>query len=308
MMVDAPRRTPIAAKGEAVYHAKSGAAYRRISASDVGNGLVVLDRPTRGVVIDDVRVDGAYRVIENKGVDRATAGCVGLRVSNVTATKLRRGFARIRYDSRDGIFTDVTASGVMTTGAHDLPCGIALDDEASDFRFERCTMRGFRWRRKDKQYWNGDGFSAERTNRRLLFRKCAAWDNSDGGFDLKARDSLLDDCIAGRNARNYRLWSDIRATRLTSIEPVKIGGIGDTVHFALMGSKAPGGAPIVIRIAHLSVKGARAFPIFDVHDGPVRIIIESYDIDVPAGTPLIRRRGKGSVPGGVQWSGTPPKL
>lgn len=308
MPSDAIRRTAISAAGETVYHAKSGGQYRHVTARDVGNGLVVLDRPTGGVVIDDVRIDGAYRVIENKGIDRAPAGCVGLRVSNVNAINLRRGFARIRYDSRDGLFTDVTATGVLTTGAHDLPCGIALDDTASDFRFERCTMRGFRWKRKDRQYWNGDGFSAERGNRRLLFRKCAAWDNSDGGFDLKAGDSTLDDCVSGGNARNYRLWSSIRATRLTSIEPVKIGGIGDTVHFALMGPKPPGGQPIVIRIAHLSVRSKRAWPIFDVHDGPVRIVVESHDIDVPRNTPLIRRRGKGSVPDGIQWGGMPPKL
>jgi len=308
MLFEATGRTQIDARGEPVYHAKDRASYRHVSAHDVGNGLVVLDRPTSGVVMDDVRVDGGYRVIENTGIDRAAAGVVGLRVSNVTATNLRRGFARIRYDSRDGIFSDVTASGVLTTGAHDLPCGIAIADDASDFRFERCTMRGFQWKRNDRQYWNGDGFSAERGNRRLVFRSCAAWDNSDGGFDLKASDSMLDDCISGRNARNYRLWSSINASRLTSIEPNKVGGIGDTVHFALMGAKAPGGAPIVIRIAHLVVKSAHGWPIFDVHDGPVRIIIDSHDIQVPAGTQLIRPRGKGSVPGGIKWGGTPPKL
>ncbi|VVT00183.1 conserved hypothetical protein [Sphingomonas sp. EC-HK361] len=308
MLVEAKGRTPIAAGGEPVYHARDHANYRHITARDVGNGLVVLDTPTRGVIVDDVRVDGAYRVIENTGAGRMPAPCTGLRVSNVTATDLRRGFARIRYASRDGLFADITASGGLTTGAHDLPCGIAIADEASDFRFERCTMRGFRWKRKDAQYWNGDGFSAERGNKRLIFRNCAAWGNSDGGFDLKASDSLLDDCVSGRNARNYRLWSSIRATRLTSIEPVKIGGIGDTVHFALMGAKTAGGAPIVIRIAHLSVRSTKAWPLFDVHDGPVRIIIDSHDINVPTGTPLIRPRGKGSVPGGIQWGGPPPRL
>lgn len=300
--------TPIAAQGEQVYYATTGAAYRNLAARDVGNGLVVFDRPVRGVTIDHVRVDGAYRVIENRGFDGAPASIIGLRVTGVTAINLRRGFARIRYASRDGVFADVSASGTLSTGAHDLPVGIALDDEAADFRFERCTMRGFRWRRKDDQYWNGDGFSAERDNRRLLFRQCAAWDNSDGGFDLKAADSVLDDCVAGRNGRNFRLWSSIRATRLTSIDPVKIGGIGDTVHLAVMGPKSPDAAPIEIRIAHLSVKSARRWPVFDVHDGPVRIVIDAHDIDVPAGTQLVRLRGKGSVPGGIRWGGRAPKI
>jgi hypothetical protein len=45
-----------------------------------------------------------------------------------------------------------------------------------------------------------------------------------------------------------------------------------------------------------------------VHDGPVQIIIDSHDIQGPRGTPLIRPRGKGSVPGGIKWGGAPPKL
>ena len=218
-----------------------------------------------------------------------------------------RSFARIRYASHDGVIADVNASGILTTGAHDLPVGIAFMDTAHDFRLERCTMRGFRWKREDKQYWNGDGFSAERGNARLLFRQCAAWENSDGGFDLKASDSVLDDCVSGRNARNYRLWSNIRATRLTSVDPMKIGGIGDTNHFAIMGSEGAR-EPLVIRIEHLTVKSDKAWPIFDVHDGPAHIIIGSHDIQVPRGTPLVRPRGKGSVPGGVSFAGAPPRL
>lgn len=298
----------IAAGGEPVYVVRSGASYRGVRAREVGNGLFVIREPVRNVTITNVRVDGGYRVIENTAApDLIAAGCVGLHVRGARATGLERSFARIRYDSRDGVIEDVSASGMLTTGSTDLPVGIAFADTAHDFRIERCFMRGFQWKRRDTQYWNGDGFSTERGNKRFLFRQCAAWDNSDGGFDLKSADTLLDDCTSGRNARNFRFWSSIRATRLISLDPIKIGGIGDTNHFTIMAGPSAGG-PVEIHIGHLVVKSDRGWPIFDVHDGPARIVIGSHDIQVPPGTPLVRSRGGGSVPGGVSFSGTPPKL
>lgn len=298
----------VVAGGEPVYFAQSGGVYRGVRASNVGNGLFVIREPVRDVVISGIQVDGGYRVIENGAApDRVSAGCAGLRVSGARASNLRRSFARIRYDSHDGVIEDVSASGTLATGKTDLPVGIAFDGTAHDFRIERCLMRGFQWQRKPRQYWNGDGFSTERGNSRFLFRQCAAWDNSDGGFDLKSTETTLDDCISGRNARNFRLWSSIRATRLTSLDPVKIGGIGDTNHFTIMGARGAS-EPVTIHIEHLVVKSDRGWPIFDVHNGPARIIIGSHDINVPPGTQLWRSRGGGSVPGGVSFVGTPPTL
>ena len=304
----AAKAVQINAGGEPVYFVESGAVYRGVSARDVGNGLFVIREPVHNVQIVDIRVAGGYRVIENKvAPELEGAGSAGLRVRGADATNLERSFARIRYDSHDGVIEDVRASGMLTTGATDLPVGIAFDGTAHDFRIERCSMRGFQWQRKARQYWNGDGFSTERGNARMLFRQCAAWDNSDGGFDLKSTETVLDDCVSGRNARNFRLWSSIRATRLSSLDPGKIGGIGDTNHFTIMASKGAS-EPLVIHIEHLVVKSDRGWPIFDVHHGPAKIIIGSHDIRVPPGTPLIRSRGGGSVPGGVSFAGTPPKL
>jgi len=225
----AKRPVPIVADGEPVYFVRSGAAYRGVHARDVGNGLFVIREPVRDIQISDIGVEGGYRVIENSAVSRqAGAGCAGLHVRGARASNLERGFARIRYDSHDGVIADVIASGMLTTGATDLPVGIAFDGTAHGFRLERC------------------------------------------------------------------------------VDPIKIGGIGDTTHFAIMA--APAGEPLVITIDHLIVKSDRGWPIFDVHKGAAKIIVRSHDIQVPPGTPLVRSRGGGSVPGGVSFAGTPPKL
>lgn len=308
-MLNRPRSPVlIAADGEQVYRVRSGTVYRGIRASDVGNGLFVFNTPVNNVEISDVEVTGGYRVIENTGSGGSDAPFEQLLVTDIRATGLRRGFARMRYASGGAQFRNITAEGVITIGASDLPVGIALDDTASDFRFEQCVMRGFRWQREEGQYWNGDGFSTERGNQGIYFAGCEAWDNSDGGFDLKSTDTVLDDCTAGRNARNYRLWSDITATRLTSVDPVKLGGTGDTNHISLMASKTDGAAPLVIRIQHLVVRSDQAWPIFDIYDGPAQIFVDSHDITVPPGTPLVRSHGGGEAVGGVQFAGEPPQL
>ncbi|MCI4592657.1 hypothetical protein MOK15_21605 [Sphingobium sp. BYY-5] len=293
-----------------IYLARSGRRIAGINASHVGNGLLRVASPVDKLILEDARVNDVYRVIENKAAEKdGDASIHGLRVSRVLATGIRRSFARIGYDSRDGIIEDVLATGTTVTAPHDLPVGIGFTGTAHDFRIERCIMRGFRWQRGEKKYWNGDGYSAERGNYRLLFRRCAAYDNSDGGFDLKSSTTVLDDCIAGGNARNYRLWTSMRATRLTSLEPVKAGGIGDTCHFSLMGEKSVSGKtaePITIHIEHLEVRSSKGWPIFVVHDGPVRISIGTHDIQVPPQTPLVRLAG-GAIPGGIVWQSGPPR-
>lgn len=305
--------TRIEGDGGEVYRARSGRVIAAISAENVGNGFVRIATPVTGLTIQDIAIDNVYRVIENSaGVKGEDASVRRLLVRRITATNVRRGFARIRYDSADGSIADVTAGGVIATAPHDLPVGIAFDDTAHGFRVERCVMRGFRWQRGEKQYWNGDGFSAERGNHNLVFNRCAAWDNSDGGFDLKSSDTRLEDCVAGRNARNYRLWNTIQATRLTSIDPVKLGGIGDTTHVSLMGPKPTGGGgapqPIVISIDHLVVRSEKGWPVFHVQDGPVRIIVGSHDIQVPPKTPLVRTASGGTVPGGIEWRSGAPRI
>lgn len=299
--------TVIAGDGGEIYRATSNRLIAGVRASGVGNGFVRIAEPVTNVVVEDIIVDQVYRVIENSAPTKgASAGVVGLAVRRAQATGVRRGFARIRYDSHDGVFSDVTADGVMTDAPEDLPVGIAFDDQARNFTVERCRMQGFQWRRAADQYWNGDGYSSERGNSGLLFRQCEAWDNSDAGFDLKSTNSRLDDCTAGRNARNYRLWSSIGLTRATSIDPYKIGGIGDTNHLSLLGPKT--GDPNLVTIDHLVVRAGQAWPIFDVYDGPVRIVVGSHDIQAPAGTPLVRLRSGGSVPGGIVWQNGAPQL
>jgi hypothetical protein len=75
-------------------------------------------------------------------------------------------------------------------------------------------------------YWNADGFCAERVHN-LRFINCMAFDNTDGGWDLKAENVTLEGCIAVGNKRNYRFWgATTKLIRCLSAESVYPGGTG----------------------------------------------------------------------------------
>jgi hypothetical protein len=75
-------------------------------------------------------------------------------------------------------------------------------------------------------YWNADGFCAERVNN-LRYINCMAFDNTDGGWDLKAENVTLEGCIAVGNKRNYRFWgATTKLIRCLSAESVYPGGTG----------------------------------------------------------------------------------
>lgn len=75
-------------------------------------------------------------------------------------------------------------------------------------------------------YWNADGFCAERVNN-LRFFNCMAFDNTDGGWDLKAENVTLEGCIAVGNKRNYRFWgATTKLIRCLSADSVYPGGTG----------------------------------------------------------------------------------
>jgi hypothetical protein len=58
------------------------------------------------------------------------------------------------------------------------------------------------------KYWNGDGFGAEGGCYGIKYIKCFASGNTDGGWDDKSDNPVLENCVSIANKRNYRFWSD----------------------------------------------------------------------------------------------------
>lgn len=286
------------ARGTEGRRADNGSILRSLRIGNVGNGLLRIDRPVANLRMEDVDVRGAYRVIENlprRGL--ADASFVGLIVDDVRAVDLQRGFARIGSNSRGGRFSDIVASG--TVHNEDIPCGMMFEGRAHDFELRRCVMRGFRMNLPGTAYQNGDGFSTERGNYGFRFLNCEAYDNSDGGFDLKSTGTFLDGCISGGNKYNYRFWSPVQAHVLTSLTPVRGPRRAEFGHFSLTGEP-----PVEIHIARLVIRSSVPAPLFTVHRGRVRVVIDSHDIRTPPGTPMLIGEGQGDI----VWRSGPPRL
>ncbi len=86
---------------------------------------------------------------------------------------------------------------------------------------------------KGKNYWNGDGFVAERGVSKITFIDCMAFDCTDGGWDLKATDVVFKGCVAFRNKRNYRIWGQASFENCIAGFPIKRGGSGGTANIGV---------------------------------------------------------------------------
>jgi len=94
-----------------------------------------------------------------------------------------------------------------------------------DFTFTRCTARNA-YNDAGTGYWNGDGFVAEDGVYNITFIDCMAFNNTDGGWDLKADNVVFRGCVSFRNKRNFRIWGTARMENCVSGYPIKLGGSG----------------------------------------------------------------------------------
>ncbi|MEM9288872.1 MAG: hypothetical protein AAGA36_11080 [Pseudomonadota bacterium] len=274
-------RQPGALKGEGGegLRARSGQEIIDCQFRALGNGAVRIDRPTDRLRIDSCEAQDLYRFLENTAATgRDDASLRDFVVTGVVARGLVRGFSRVRYASKAGLFEDIIAEGAARTANYCV--GFALDDAASDITYRRCVARDFReTERADESYWNGDGFSDERGNKGIRYIQCVASGCSDGGFDTKSQDVSLERCVAQDNKRNFRLWNSGALKACHSTNPKRYGGSGAPAHIALMGD-----APrYVIEDLVVTAQPDNASPVFYCETKrPAIIEIRNARIDAPA--------------------------
>lgn len=262
----------------------------------------------RGATLHDVIASGGPEWVVDCDSD---ASLIDSRIARISG-QCGRGCIRLRGDSSGVVISDVSAQGSLVTDTKRLPVGIAFDGTAHDIRLERIIMRGFQTDWGADRYWNGDGFSSERGNAGLEIRDCAAIDNSDGGFDMKAHSSRFSGVnVAQGNLRNFRLWESFQAETLVSLEPVRRGGTGGPLHVGIFATSKRD-TPITIRIARLIAHagGAPRAPLFYYDDRgagvPATVIVDAHEISLASGTPIVA--GPSAARLSVRWMSQPPRL
>lgn len=91
----------------------------------------------------------------------------------------------------------------------DFAVGFDVENPARNIEFIRCSSRANIY--SLSAYWNGDGFKAENETDDIRWINCSAFDNADGGFDIKTDNARLENIVALRNSRNIRIWSPKRS-------------------------------------------------------------------------------------------------
>jgi hypothetical protein len=262
--------------------------FRRLQFRDVGNGCFRIGAPVSDLTIEDCTFRNIYRFIENtaSGGERRAA-MRGFAVRRCAGSGVERGFARIRYDSSQGIVEDCAADGEGIEG-ESIPVGCALDDTAHNIVYRRCVMQNFR-QSNGNRYWNGDGFSDEGRNYGIRYEQCEARGCTDGGYDCKSADVVLDRCIAEDNKRNFRLWGATATLKsCTSRNPNWRGAgreNGGPAHIWLGGRRAR------IDVRDLVVDGPGPVNVFEFEGSDTHVLVDGYRFNVGKGAQVVEANG-----------------
>jgi hypothetical protein len=192
---------------------------------NVGNGAFRFGADVQDVTIRRVKAHNVQRFIENNASKpNATASVTGLVLKDIQIQGFSRGAVRLRYNSSDVLIEDV--QGDSEKQAHDnFAVGVTLEGTVHDVIIRRTAM-GNAYNSKG-EYWNGDGFTTERGVYNVRFENTRAFGNTDAGYDLKSKDTVLKGAYAGKNKRNFRVWSDsVTLQDCTGDDPHKAGGSG----------------------------------------------------------------------------------
>ncbi|WP_347302933.1 hypothetical protein V5740_13190 [Croceibacterium sp. TMG7-5b_MA50] len=177
------------------------------------------------LTVRDMEADNVRRFFENLiSGEEQTATISGLLIQNVDVSGFSKNAIRLQYDTNNVLIQNVRGDSERQDGDN-FAMGVHLDDTVHDVVFQRVIMENAIQTRDATEYWNGDGFSAERGTYNIYFRDTVARGNADGGYDIKSSHVVFDNALSEGNGRNYRLWGDDIVMRdSTGRDPEKIGG------------------------------------------------------------------------------------
>jgi hypothetical protein len=268
--------------GDEAFRLLRGADYLQFSHlhfRDVGNGCLHVGGPISGLSVEDCAFDNIYRFLENTAGEHASdASLRNFAIRRCNGARVERGFLRLRYTSSDGVVEDCRAQGRANRGGA-IPEGCALDDHASRITYRRCTMENFQqWR--GAGYWNGDGFSDEEGNRDIRYEACHARGSTDGGFDCKSYNAVLENCVSEGNKRNFRIWGlQPTLAGCTSRNPIMRGTplqTGDVCHIWISGEQTER-----ITITDLTIEDRNATQIFEFDQDNATVELTGSSLHTP---------------------------
>ena len=136
---------------------------------------------------------------------------------------------RLTFNSNNILVEDVYGDSNRQDGDN-FCMGIHLQNTVHNVMIRRTTMKNCTQTLASSEYWNADGFVAERETYNIALEDTVSEGHTNGGYDLKSNGVTLLRTSASDNKRNYRIWGSATLTDCTSNEPNKRGGSGSESH------------------------------------------------------------------------------
>lgn len=184
-------------------------------------GFIVRGAPSEGFIRFD-QAASSYGQVSLRGIHAQRVGRVvetlrgarlsGAVIENCSAFSVSRGFARFRAIERS-LLRNLVVDGGGLDGGGESVCQMLAFESGSDvtldsvFLSNAVNMSGA-GEGKRSSYVQGDGIVCEKETADFRFRNCHASAMGDGGFDLKTRGFVMEDCSAVRCKFGIRIWSD----------------------------------------------------------------------------------------------------
>jgi serralysin len=256
---------PGSADGSELFRLLDGADHLKfadLTTKNFGNGVFRIGANIENLTIKRVNATNVARFIENHASGDETSASVNwLKVEDVSVSDYSQNAIRLKYDSRNVTLHNVVGNGMRENGGL-IVSGVSLDGTAHDVLFDHVTMKNNYGRGSSSDYWNGDGFVAERGTYNLTFRDTVASGNTDAGYDIKGDNVSFLRASANGNSKNFRLWGNQSVTMTDSVSasPTYYGGIGKTSHLQL-----PSGADVTLDNFRYTDDGSAK--VFDLSNG-----------------------------------------
>lgn len=232
--------TPGKPNGSEVFRLLNGANHLHfsdINFKNIGNGAFRLGGDLTGITLEDMNANNVRRFVENYVSGGAsTASITDLTVRDINIAGFSKGAIRLQYNSNNILIEDVFGDSQHQDGDN-FAMGVQLQSTVHNVTHRRVTMNNAVQRKDDSLYWNADGFVTDWGTYNITYEDTFASGNTDGGYDLKSKDTLLIRAAAAGNKRNFRIWRTATMIDVASDDPIRQGGIGTAAHIHVLGNE-----------------------------------------------------------------------
>jgi len=225
---------PGLAEGKELFRLVGGADHLKftdLAAKNFGNGIFRIAANVGDLTVKGISATNVMRFIETYASYPATSASVSwLNVQDSTVSGYSKNAIRLQYNSHNVTIQNVVGDSMKQDGGL-IIAGVSLSGTVHDVLFDHVTMKNNYGHGTSGEYWNGDGFVAERGTYNVQFMDTVASGNTDAGYDIKANNVTFLRATSIGNNENFRLWgTPVTMTDSVSTSPKYFGGIGKTSH------------------------------------------------------------------------------